>query len=227
MPDCLEWKHRIASHRIPSMAKATKVDWQPTHTSQKLAISSNFATCNLRLLNAIEHWQSIAGAAAKKKKTGANETSYLIAVLAEVWQVASWLLFSIRSGADHALVRLAWPPVRHNSAGVVVHLLVSIASICQRVVHTKSLAWPIQYTLTYKTGSAYWPLGVFNRTKFQFEFHFLFRYAHLGFCLSNFCLLSLAFFFHCCFAIVFHFVAFCFQMLQAATMKTFRIERAF
>jgi len=63
MPDCLEWKHRIAS-----MAKATKVDWQPTHTSQKLAISSNFATCNLRLLNAIEHWQSIAGAAAKKKK---------------------------------------------------------------------------------------------------------------------------------------------------------------
>lgn len=136
-------------------------------------------------------------------------------------------MFSIRSGADHALVRLAWPPVRHNSAGVVVHLLVSIASICQRVVHTKSLAWPIQYTLTYKTGSAYWPLGVFNRTKFQFEFHFLFRYAHLGFCLSNFCLLSLAFFFHCCFAIVFHFVAFCFQMLQAATMKTFRIERAF
>jgi len=48
--------------------------------------------------------------------------------------------------------------------------------------------WPIH---THIKQALHWPLGVFNRTKFQFEFHFLFRYAHLGFCLSNFCLLSL------------------------------------
>lgn len=93
-----------------------------------------------------------------------------------------------------------------------------------------------QHTPNRLSSAAAWPLGVFNRTKFQFEFHFLFRYAHLGFCLSNFCLLSLAlrvvFCLECIFfftvAIVFHFVSFCFQMQPASSdHENFWIERAF
>jgi len=216
-----------------SHGMATEVDWSgwdkqyQSETGSQPPSTSNLqlATCDCRTPLNIGS-QLLLRSHRARKKTGANETSYLIAVLEKKcgkWRVDFCFLFEagLHFRAIHSTpLRLLWTSyTRIPQPDSLENRL--------RFDQPTCCAYDIvgQYTLT-SNRLCIGLLAFLIAPNFNLNFTFFFDTLTWVFAFRTFvcclCLWELFFssIFFLVFAIVFHFVSFCFQMQQAATMKT-------